>query len=696
MTGPRITIKGKTLSVSEWIGWLKHADHYYYNDTPKVSDSLYDHVRILIQNAIPNHPYFKDVGSPVTDSHLSKVTFSIPMPSLVKIRPGMAYAWGVSIFDITRESKFVLSLKLDGISLRLEYKDDKLVRATTRGNGIEGQDVTANALLLSGVPREVSFSKYGLNHVFVYGETIINKSIFSHMFPEMSAPRSFVNGQIKAKLDSAVRRRLASCMFVACGVSLETYRATNLTVSKFKQLQELGNLGFITLRRPIHAKYDSSGTSMVRRLDISSQDDLGRELDAIKIKYGEPVRLVGIEPRTNLESQIEKLFKLSQEIDLECDGVVIETDDCKARESLGINNGRSVGARAIKLDTDKQENSVAIIRDIEWSVSKAGVLEPVANFLEPVLLGGVEVSRATCVHAKNISELGLGKGTHVSIIRSGDVIPRIMKVVRRGNHPTFPKKCPSCGAVTERTDTDVICRNMRCMGRQVSRVYAMLTIFKVKGIGKATVEKMCRGLKSTRAILTATPEDFRKLGFGPKESRDFHDAIKEGISSISKCRLMHASGCFSTSEASLAEDRLERIKSAFPRAIECAFTWTKVPDISEWPKIPTIGPALIALFIENAPAFSKFYYNINDIVNIDEKIGKYTGKTFCMTGTRHPGIKEAIEKEGGKVSESLTKSTYVLIALDPKDRGIKIDKARKYGVKIVPLARALDIFGLKE
>ena len=361
------------MDITELRSKLKTAREAYYNLSPVISDLEYDALKDTLRQLAPDDVEVTAVGAVAPKySVWDKVEHEIPMGSLNKVNQESGFRkW---IIDQNLESQSLLiTYKLDGSSLEVIYEDGNLKRCSTRGNGVIGEDITANAIKIDNLPKQISKS----GKIIVRGEVLMHKDIFQNLYSKDYAnPRNTAAGKIRDKKgDGKDCKNLKFYAFTMIGINLSTYS---------DQLAELRNLGFDT------PDYFIGDLNQI----ISSHQ-------------------VIIDQRTALPYEI--------------DGTVISVNDLQYLESLGSHNLRPNGQIAWKFDPAA---GITKIIDIKWQVGNSGRLCPV-GVVDPVEIGGVTITNVSLHNLAMFKKLELHQGDEVLITRRNDVIPYLEKNVTR-------------------------------------------------------------------------------------------------------------------------------------------------------------------------------------------------------------------------------------------------------------------------
>ena len=538
--------------------------------------------------------------------------------------------------------------KFDGASMNLLYNEGKLVRAITRGDGVEGEEVTDNVRTIRSIPLTIEYQAL----IEIRGEVVIRKDDFEIINQErlkergtlFANPRNAASGSLR-QLDSSVtaKRRL---VFYPWGVGENSLEHTNLS----EKMNYIYNLGFLA---PPFIKICQT----IEEIDdfynflISKRDDI-------------PVMM---------------------------DGMVIKIDDIEKQEQLGYTVKFPKWMSAYKFPALEK---VTQVNDITIQVGRTGVLTPVAE-VEPVDLDGATVARATLHNFEEIERKGLKIGDSVIIIRSGDVIPKITKVLvdrRDGTQRDIvrPSSCPTCGSDVLDEGRLIKCQNMDCPDRVINSIihFAKKSSMNIEGLGSKIVEILVtKGkIRDILGLYSLKYEDLEDLD-GFKERR-IHRLL-EAISTTKGTTLSRV----------LSSMGIEHIGEVASRAIALEFGLDVIDVTKEQLiEIDGIGEEMANSFLEfmrvNREFVLKLFNKIEPTVEekIEAKDNIFKDKTVVLTGTMSVGrkvIKELMERLGAKVGSSVSKKTDFLIYGD--DAGSKYTKAIKLGVKTLTETEMRDL-----
>ena len=420
---------------------------YYVDDEPIVSNDVYDAWRDELVELKSESTAVTSVGAPVSGER-PKVLHTIPMGSQEKVNtPEEFLAWVAK----TGATHFTTTEKLDGASVSVEYEDDKYARATGRGDGIEGEDLTENVRRMKGVPAELP----GVGSLTLRGEIMLLLSDFKTHFPDKKAARNTASGTSRRDDGHGCEHLTVFFYQVADGADFKT------KAEQFDFLVELG------LTVPSRVTGDAESVLSLRE---AYQDNLRDELD------------------------------------YEIDGLIVEVDDLEAQLVLGDKHMRPEGSRAFKFAELKRETT---LRSFEKSVKASGRITPVAHF-DAVTLLSVTVTQASVYNYSYIKKLQLGVGAKVLVARANDVIPRVTDLVKAGpNVEQPPTQCPVCGTATEREGEYVVCPNRAaCPAQAAGRVERWIKTLNILGWGESIIKRLVEsGLVKSPADLYRLSQD---------------------------------------------------------------------------------------------------------------------------------------------------------------------------------------------
>jgi DNA ligase (NAD+) len=635
----------------------RHEYLYYVLDQPAISDAEYDRLMRDLQRLETAHPELltndsptQRVGGKPREGFL-KVAHSSPMLSLDNaLNEEELTAFDKRVRDLLGEEPFhyVAELKMDGLSMAAIYRNGRFIQAVTRGDGEIGEDVTENARTIRSLPLSVDSE---LADFEVRGETVMNRSAFE---------------RLNAGREEQGLSRFANPRNAAAG----SLRLLEPSVTALRRLD-------------FYPYYLLSGGQPVLDSQWGSLEWLSRHHFKVNAHrslcsgIGEVLQFC-----RNWEQRREDL-------PYEIDGVVIKIDSVRQQKSLGFTAKSPRWAIAFKYAARQAESEV---EDISVQVGRTGALTPVAH-LKPVSIGGVTVSRATLHNEDEIERLGLRIGDVVVVERSGDVIPKVVRVKTQGSYRRafrMPAQCPVCGGkvVREPGEAASRCINTSCPARVKESIlhFASRGVMNIDGLGDAVVDQLVESglVKSVADLYSLTVENLLTLDrLGPKSAANLIRNI-ENSKKMPLPRVISALGIRFVGERTsqfLSEEfgSLPRIMAASSEELQNA---TEVG--------PKIADSIQEFFKEahNRELVEKLRsIGLNLEYDKPNAVGNrsLTGLIFVLTGSME-GMKredaaKRIESLGGTVSGSVSRKTsYVVAGRDP---GSKLEKARELKVPVI-------------
>ena len=640
----------------------RHEHLYYVLDQPEISDAEYDVLMQQLQELEQKHPELLTPDSPTQRvggrprEGFVKAQHTAPMMSLDN-------AFGEqALFDFDRRVRervelevvdYVGELKLDGISMAVHFEDGRMVRALTRGDGLTGEEITENARTIRSLPLALAKKAAKVPGEFeVRGEVVMNRKSFERMnaqrvkdeLPTFANPRNAVAGSLRMldpKVTASRRLDFFAYNLLAGGEAFLEHH--------WDTLEMLAELGF--------------------RVNPHRE------------------RLKGIEAAIRYGNEwLEKRQSLPYEID----GLVLKVNSRELQRRLGATSKAPRWAIAYKLAAQQTET---VVDDIDVQVGRTGAITPRA-LLSPVRVGGVTVSRATLHNEDEIERLGLQIGDRVLIERSGDVIPKVLRVIEQGKDRrpfAMPQDCPVCGTKLVREEGEAIrrCINANCPARLKESVlhFASRRAMNIDGMGDALVEQLVDGglVKSVAYLYRLDAEKLESLErMGKKSSEKLVNNIEKS-KTTSLSRLIYGLGI-----RFVGERTAQILADHFGGIDEIA----KAP-VEELEEVEEVGPR-IAVAIQEFFAEPRNRTLIEDLRQsglqfsqakraASKKAGKLDGRTFVLTGTlpnwTRDEAAERIEAAGGKVTGSVSKKTDYVVA--GESAGSKLEKARKLDVAVI-------------
>ncbi|HEX4021495.1 MAG TPA: NAD-dependent DNA ligase LigA [Acidobacteriaceae bacterium] len=650
---------------------LRHHEYLYHvQDAPEITDAQYDALLNELRALEAAHPELITPDSPTQrvggkpKDGFAKVAHSRPMLSLDNAyNEDELREWDRRVHALlgTETVEYICELKLDGLSLALSYEEGRLVRGVTRGDGTIGEDVTTNVRTIRSVPLSIAPDKLHAaklpKNFEVRGEVMMPFAAFQKLNEEREEqgltpaanPRNAAAGTIRTLEPNIVAQRRLDFYAYFALVNGESFFP--------KQSTALDALATASLHVNTHRRVVTG-------------------IDAV------------IDFIAKTETQREHL-------PYEIDGVVIKVNAIALQQRLGFTGRAPRWAIAYKFAA---RAAVTQVEDILVQVGRTGKLTPVAA-LTPVAIGGTTVSRATLHNAEEITRLGLEIGDYVLVERGGDVIPKVVEVVRekrpKNTRPfVFPTHCPVCNSavVREEGEVDYRCVNVNCPARLREALlhFAARGVMNIEGLGEAVVTQLLeRGLVHSIADIYLLDEAMLLSleRIGAKTAQSLLEEIARskqapldrvlfglGIRFVGARTAELLADNFGSMDALMAasNEDLERVSEVGPRVS------TAIREFFEEPANQDLVERLRKA-------------GLNFVATVKEKSEKLAGLTFVLTGTlpnmTRDEAKERIERAGGRVIGSVSKKTGYVVAGD--EAGSKLDKARTLGVPVLDEAALL-------
>ncbi|MGD2125634.1 MAG: NAD-dependent DNA ligase LigA [Desulfobacteraceae bacterium] len=640
---------------------INHHNYLYYVlDSPEIPDAEYDRLFDELSALEKRYPQLISPDSPTQRvgaaplEEFNTVRHSLPMLSLNKATSEPEFLdFHRRVRDLTKESRgettYTVEPKFDGLAVELIYNMGVLSLGATRGDGLVGEDVTLNLRTVKSIPLRL-MGKQVPDLIEVRGEIMMNKKDFDQL--------------------NKAREKSGEPLFA---------NPRNAAAGSVRQLDPK-----VTSTRPLNML--AYGTGRVEGKALTNHWDAILYLKQLGFKVSQYAELCkNVE---QVETYYDKILSLRNDLPYEIDGIVIKVNEFALQRTMGELSRSPRWAVAWKFPPQQEQTGV---RDIIVSVGRTGALTPVA-ILEPVRVGGVEVSRATLHNEDEVRKKDVRIGDTVIIQRAGDVIPEVVKVIaskRTGKEKTFimPDKCPICGSKVERPEGEAVhrCTGMACAAQIKENLFhfASKGAMDMDGLGHKFLEQMVdKGIIQDPADLYfLKKEDFMKMDrMGEKLAENLLNAIDKSRNR-SLSNLIYALGIrnVGTHLAGVLAKHFKSIDRLAEQGIE---------DLTQ---IHEIGPIV-------AESIYNFFHNPKNLAVLEKlKKGGVTfpveeaesvetplaGQTFVLTGGLDAFTREEaraiIEDMGGRVSSSVSKKTdFVIIGTDP---GSKYAKAQQLGIK---------------
>ena len=637
----------QTERMKELVELLNKAGKAYYQEDREILsnyeyDKLYDELE-----ALEKETGITLAGSPTVSvgyeavNALPKETHETPMLSLDKTKE-------IEVLkNFVGNQKTVLSWKMDGLTIVLTYQDGKLKKAVTRGNGIVGEVITNNAKVFKNVPLQIAYQ----GELILRGEAIISYSDFEK-----------INEQIE-------------------DVDAKYKNPRNLCSGSVRQLNNE-----ITAKRNVYFY----AFSLVRAEGVDFNNSRACQFEWLKTQGFDIVEYRMVDSK-NLEETIQYFSDKISTNDFPSDGLVALYDDIAYGDSLGSTAKFPRNAFAFKWKDEIRETT---LKEIEWSPSRTGLINPVAIF-EPVELEGTTVSRASVHNISILKELELGIGDRIEVYKANMIIPQIAENLTRSRNLTIPEFCPVCKEKTKiqkSNDVEVlICTNPECQAKKIKSftLFVSRDAMNIDGLSEATLEKF---------ILNGFIKEFGDIyelehykdaiiemdGFGEKSYENLIDNIKKS-SHTTLPRLVYALGI-----ANIGVANAKVLCKEFDYDLQ-KLMQADEETISQIEGIGSVIAKSVTDYFKNEENQRKLKHLLTYLTFEEMKIetgNPLSGKQFVITGSvnqfeNRSAMKEFIEKRGGKVTGSVSKKTDYLINNDTESSSSKNKKAKELGIPIL-------------
>ena len=650
-----------------------HEYRYYVLNDPLITDVEYDILYKQLEKIEKENPSLITSDSPTQRVGSSLNTSFVTVQHIVLMlslensyNSDDLIDWDRKAREISglNEIEYCIEPKFDGAGISLIYENDFLARAATRGDGVEGEEITNNIKQIKSVPLSAKFSKYGIQQIEIRGEVMMNKNSFKRYneqlqeqnLPPLANPRNAASGSLRMKDPKDVAKRNLEAFLYHVSFLLNTDNA-----------------------KSAHNKLLPTHSSMLEMLW-----QLGFHSPKKEMKVVKGIHTV-IEYVHQFESERDKL-------PYEIDGMVIKVNELSLQDKMGMTTHHPRWAIAFKF---KARQATSKLLKVEFQVGRTGSITPVAK-IEPVPISGVTVSSISLFNEDVVREKDLRIGDTVLVERAGDVIPYIVKPLaelRTGKEEPiiFPKKCPVCHDELYKPGDEAVwrCVNINCKAQVVERIIHFVSkdAMDIRSFGEANVRKFYELglLKDIPGIYKLDFEEIAKLeGFGKKSIENLQAAIEHSKSQPLH-RLIFALGIRYVGETTA---------KTLGNAVKNLFDFQKMSE-EELQNLEDVG-------IKVAASIYSFFHN-NDNIKMLEKLvesgiqvkndkkqlhtgGNFSGQNFLFTGTleklKRSDAEEMVEKNGGKIVSGVSSKLNYLVG--GADAGSKLEKAKKIpSIKII-------------
>ena len=629
----------KDLEIKDLEEIIKYASDKFFNDESVISDAIYDLLIDFLRHKSPKNKLLKKVGAEVKSKNKIKLDYYLGSMDKIKPPSNQLEKWLKKY-----KPPYILTEKLDGVSGLLVYKKNGDIKLFTRGTATHGIDITPIVKYITKIPsfdRMNDFvkskkivSSMSDNLIAFRGEIIISKKIFeSEWSNTKSNARNTVSGLVNSKnLDP----------LLAGSTNFVVYEIVDPVMELSKQLKYLEEVEF----RTVHFK------------------------EFKELSY--PI----------LSEYLKKRKDKSKYI---IDGIIVTNNEVHTRNK----SGNPDYAFAFK-DILEDQKAKSTIIDVEWKISKDGYINPTV-VIKPVEVGGVTISRITAYNAKYVVDNVLGKDAEIELIRSGDVIPKILKVLK----PAKKADLPSGKWKWNETKVDIISLESKSKEIDIKNIHYFFSTLDTKGLGEKVVEKIYNsGLKTIKDIIYADKEDFLKVDGIKEKSAD--NLVKSIIKSLTNdsngielYNLMSASNQLGHG---MGKERCKLVLEKYPNLLVDYKKWSKEDFVNKIKEIPGWEEKTSYQFVNNFDKFIKFYDAIKEKVKLNKvsvskkKNSELNGKTIVLSGFRDKELEKLLEDYDVKISNSVSKNTDLLVVKNKDvidEKTGKVKKAEDLKIKII-------------
>lgn len=656
-------INAKKQRMKELIEVLDKAAKAYYADSAEImSNAEYDELYDELENLE------KETGIVLAGSLTKKVGYEVlsSLPKKAHKEPRLSLAKTKEVAELESflgDKEGILMWKLDGLTIVITYENGELVEALTRGNGEIGEVVTENARFFENIPLVIPYK----GSLMVRGEAIIKYSDFNRINDEIADvaekyknPRNLCSGSVRQLSTEVTASR--NINFIV----YEDLEGGEKFKTRVEELNYLESLGFTVVDHPLVT-------------------------------------------RDSLEAEVRTYEKRIKSYDIPSDGLVLQFNDIAYGNSLGKTAKFPRHSIAFKW---KDETAETILREIEWSASRTGLINPVAIF-DPVELEGTTVTRASVHNVSIMRGLKLGVGDKIKVYKANMIIPQILENLTGSDAEEVPEFCPVCGGRTELKDEEGVqtlyCTNPDCMAKKIKLLthFVSRDAMNIAGLSEMTLEKfvgenMIHELSDVFKLSGHREKIVSLEGFGEKSYNNLIESIDKARETTA-VRVLYSLGIANIGLATAKlvcrffDNDIERITKAKPDeliqidGVGEVMAGVFADYFNKDENLRTLEHLLLEVHIENAEA------NAND-EGSSEGSNTISGLTFVVTGDvekfkNRRELSDFIESKGGKVTGSVTGKTDYLINNDLTSNSGKNKKAKELGIKIISENEFLELVG---
>ena len=622
---------------------------YYTSGNSIMEDAYYDKLKTELKALNPTDSRFFTVGASVRSSILQKKNHTIPMGSLDKaLNEGEFNTWIKN--NMLGGTNLHASHKMDGGSYSLEYRDGRLVSAISRGDGLVGEDITANALKFKNIPSTILFGGKMFSG-FIRGEIVMTADDWLEVDPnQTSNPRNLAVGIARRK-DGSQAEYLKFYGFRVFDGDGELYGDTEQELSQF-----LIQMGF----------------------------------DIAPYITGKP---------EEVWKWYQKVYLIRQTLPYWIDGIVVKVNDLDKQLEMGDTSNCPKSQIAVKFEA---EGGTTTLRDVTYQVGCTGAIVPVANF-DVIRIGGTNISNATLCNWDYISTLDVCIGDEISVIKAGDIIPRIMEVTKKGNERTSipePTACPVCnGKVGHKNNicgdesTAIYCINDKCPAVVRGRIERYVKSLDIQGIGSNVIDSLVRDFEvsdpSDLYTIHLEPDRLANLTLSGGGRLGEKRAEKIMVEIEKKQELTLSEFLGSLGIFGLGKRRVALIQAAVPGQLDTLSDWftPKLVQYAQQAGVPNIATRINIEIMKEQKNIQNYIDNGLVIKTPKTELpASPNANVFCITGAlsmTKSVYRDMIENHGDVYTDSFSRAVTHLVAADPKSGSSKLVKAAKQGIKVI-------------
>ena len=607
----------------------------YYNGEGEISDAEFDKLWDQLKELNPDSPILKKVGA--DSGNFAKAAHVMPMGSQEKAaNPEQFLEWA----NKHVYNEYLVEYKLDGASLELQYQNGELVKAVTRGNGSIGDDITANAKKMNGVLPQIICNGKKLSFTGgVRGEVIMTHKVHQKYFSDKANCRNAANGLMKRK---------------------DGQGSEYLTLITYDALSTDGQVYFSTEQEKIKWLIDC-GFNVVKLVICKN-----------------PQRVIAYRA---------KVMEERKALDYDIDGLVVKESKINFEDAARARPDRQI---AFKFSL---EEAVSTLRKVEWSIN-GSTYTPVAIFDE-VELNGTKVQRASLANPDTMRNLGVKIGSHVVVVKRGEIIPKIESVVEEKNIETseipYPQVCEVCGSKLVDEGSRLYCPNKKCSKRILHQLLKFQQIVDIRDLGETLITQLFNDkvLQSISDIYKLTVESLTPY-FLNEESIEA-EKRSLGAEKVYKSIQAHRNIKLSTFLAGFdiddfGETTAEKLISAGFNTLEKMLSASKDEIANVYGFASIMAHTIKEGLTENAEEMQSLV-NSGVISLLSAVDGKLSGKSFCFTGElttmKRADAEQLVKKNGGSIKSSVTKDLSYLVTNDTTSGSSKNQKAAKLGIPVI-------------